>query len=102
TTGRGLWGRHCNDLASIAGEGDCGLSDEGNLRRRLADALATNWAAKARPSQRLPTGDWSIWLLMAGRGYGKSRVLSEVANHWAATGQYGRMAIVGPNFGGCA
>jgi phage terminase large subunit-like protein len=72
------------------------MSEEGNFRQRLADALAASWSAKARPSQRLPPGDWSIWLLMAGRGYGKSRVLSEVANHWASTGQYGRMAIVGP------
>jgi phage terminase large subunit-like protein len=70
------------------------MSDEGSFRSRLADALANSWQAKARPSQRLPEGDWSIWLLLAGRGFGKTRVLSEMANAWATTGQYQRLAII--------
>jgi phage terminase large subunit-like protein len=66
-----------------------------NFRQRLADALSTSWATKARPSQRLPEGDaWSIFLLMGGRGFGKTRVLSETANSWAASGLYHRQAIV--------
>jgi phage terminase large subunit-like protein len=64
------------------------------IRSRLADALATSWAAVARPSQRLPSGDWSIALYLSGRGWGKTRILSEAANQWASTGEYGRIAIV--------
>jgi phage terminase large subunit-like protein len=61
---------------------------------RLAAELTDGWLATARPSQLPPSGAWSIWLLMAGRGYGKTRVLSEMANRWASSGQYRRIAIV--------
>ena len=33
-------------------------------------------------------------MLLAGRGFGKSRVLSEMANYWAISGAYRRLAIV--------
>lgn len=52
---------------------------------RLASELTEGWAVKARPTQLPPEGDWSIWLLSAGRGFGKTRVLSEMANAWAAS-----------------
>jgi phage terminase large subunit-like protein len=65
-----------------------------NLAARLADALENSWQAKARPNQRPPPGDWSIWLLLAGRGFGKTRVLSEMCNSWATTGQCRRIALV--------
>lgn len=32
-----------------------------------------HWPFWARPNQLAPEGDWTIWLLMAGRGFGKSR-----------------------------
>lgn len=35
------------------------------------------WWWTARPEQLAPLGDWFIWLVMAGRGFGKSRVGSE-------------------------
>src|SRR5215469_2495934 len=70
------------------------------LRRQLADALANSWQAKARPNQ-LPPGEWSIWMLLAGRGFGKTRVLSEMANSWAASGQYKRIAIVAATASDC-
>lgn len=35
----------------------------------------------ARPEQLPPPGEWSIWLAMAGRGWGKTRVLSEFIRH---------------------
>jgi phage terminase large subunit-like protein len=67
------------------------------LAKRLADALSgESWAIKARPNQLLPMGDWwSVWLLCAGRGFGKSRVLSEECNAWAAVTPNGRAALVG-------
>jgi hypothetical protein len=39
---------------------------------RLKDALADNWRRKARPSQLPPPGDWAGWLVLSGRGWGKS------------------------------
>lgn len=35
------------------------------------------WEKKARIGQLPPKGDWDIWLLLAGRGYGKTRAASE-------------------------
>jgi phage terminase large subunit-like protein len=61
---------------------------------RLASELTEGWTTKARANQLPPLGDWSVWLLLAGRGFGKTRVLSEMANSWAASGQYKRMALV--------
>src|SRR2546430_2242964 len=54
-------------------------------RRRLietasADELAEvyyKWGDWARPSQLPPPGDWRIWLLLAGRGFGKTRAGAE-------------------------
>lgn len=37
----------------------------------------------ARPKQRPPDGDWRIWLIMAGRGFGKTRSIVEWATEQA-------------------
>lgn len=42
------------------------------------DALLHNWRFVARPNQLEPDGDWwTIWLLRAGRGFGKTRTGAE-------------------------
>ena len=47
--------------------------------RGLADTLrsaeAFDWRAQARANQLPPAGDWRIWLLLAGRGFGKALAL---------------------------
>jgi phage terminase large subunit-like protein len=58
-------------------------------RKRLAWA----WEAWARPEQLPPTGDWSIWLVKAGRGFGKTRMGSEWVRSVATPGA--RIALVG-------
>jgi len=35
------------------------------------------WAFRARPEQLAPAGDWRTWLVMAGRGWGKTRCGAE-------------------------
>lgn len=37
----------------------------------------------ARPNQLPPPGDWRYWLLLAGRGFGKTRTLGETVREWA-------------------
>jgi len=39
--------------------------------------LLYDWSFWGRPSQQEPRGDWSVWLALAGRGYGKTRMGSE-------------------------
>jgi phage terminase large subunit-like protein len=61
---------------------------------RLAEELEGGWRSIARPNQLPPPGNWAIWLLLAGRGYGKTRTLAEWANQQATSGHARRMAIV--------
>lgn len=42
-----------------------------------AEALEWEWEFWARPKQRIPEGDWNTWLILAGRGFGKTRVGAE-------------------------
>src|SRR5262249_43318804 len=52
--------------------------------------LAGNRATNQLP----PAGDWQVWLLLAGRGFGKTRTLAEWVCQQAASGQAGRIAVV--------
>jgi phage terminase large subunit-like protein len=62
---------------------------------QLVAALQTCWPAIARPNQLPPPGDWwQIWLLLAGRGYGKTRTLAEWVCQQVASGQASRIALV--------
>src|SRR5215472_10376699 len=36
-----------------------------------ANAFEYDWRYRARPEQLPPAGSWRVWLLMAGRGFGK-------------------------------
>src|SRR5215470_17045447 len=63
----------------------------------LAEALESSWSALARPNQLPPPGDWwQIWLLLAGRGFGKTRTLAEWVCAQVASGQASRIALVAP------
>lgn len=54
---------------------------------------------RARPAQRPPADpDWLVWLLLAGRGTGKTRSAAELVNHWARTEPGRLIGIVGPTF----
>lgn len=53
-----------------------------SLTDREPAAIIYNWDFWARPSQKLPPGDWRVWLIRAGRGFGKSRVGAETIRIW--------------------
>jgi phage terminase large subunit-like protein len=50
--------------------------------------LLYEWEFWARPNQIIPGGDWTTWLIMAGRGYGKTRVGAETCRIWARTNRF--------------
>lgn len=58
----------------------------------------------ALPHQRPPQGDWSTWVLMGGRGAGKTRAGSEWVRAMVegsrpmARGKVGRVALIGETF----
>jgi phage terminase large subunit-like protein len=47
------------------------------LTEAEAEDLLYDWAAYARTEQLAPPGDWQGWLIMAGRGFGKTRAGAE-------------------------
>ncbi|EJL21092.1 DNA-packaging protein [Novosphingobium sp. AP12] len=55
------------------------------------------WKHWARPSQVAPPGDWRVWLVMAGRGFGKTRCGAEWANAVAERNPYARIALIAAN-----
>ncbi|MXO94523.1 hypothetical protein GRI62_13040 [Erythrobacter arachoides] len=58
-------------------------------------ALRRYWQVWARPEQKPPPGDWSTWLVCAGRGFGKSRAGAEWVCQIAAADPDARIALVG-------
>ncbi len=58
-------------------------------------ALARDWRFWARPEQRAPEGNWRTWLVMAGRGFGKTRSGAEWVHEAARGNSKARIAIVG-------
>ena len=57
--------------------------------------LSKCWPLWARPSQLPPQGDWRIWLLLAGRGFGKTRAGAEWVRWLAESGRGRHIALVG-------
>jgi phage terminase large subunit-like protein len=39
----------------------------------------------ARAAQRLPEGGWAAWMMLTGRGWGKTKSAAEAVREWAAT-----------------
>lgn len=54
-----------------------------------------DWRFWARDKQVVPSWDWSSWLILAGRGFGKTRTGAETVRYWAETLPGIRIALVG-------
>jgi phage terminase large subunit-like protein len=57
--------------------------------------LLRSWRWIARPAQLPPEGDWSVWLILAGRGFGKTRAGAEWVTARAMARPGARIALVG-------
>lgn len=66
------------------------------LTEERAAALKWDWPFWARPEQLAPADvlGWTVWLVLAGRGFGKTRTGSEWVRASVATGNVGRVALV--------
>lgn len=58
-----------------------------------------NWKFWAREGQLPPPGDWDTWLILAGRGYGKTRAGAEWVRALAETDGRLRIALVAATMG---
>ncbi len=65
------------------------------LTEAQAEALLYDWRGfHARPAQIAPDGDWFIWLALAGRGFGKTRMGAEWVREQVEAGNATRIALV--------
>ncbi len=65
-----------------------------SLSQREAESLIYDWEVWARPKQLPPNWGWYVWLILCGRGGGKTRTGAELVNKWAHEG-YSPIALVG-------
>lgn len=71
-----------------------------SLPQTLLARLRYEWEFWARPNQLEPPGDWTTWLIMSGRGFGKTRVGAETIRKWVcgdtplSPGRCSRIALV--------
>jgi phage terminase large subunit-like protein len=62
-----------------------------------AALMIHNWSLLARPDQVPPEGnDWRVFLMLAGRGAGKTRAAAEWVRNEIESGRRRRIGIVGP------
>ncbi len=84
------------------GKNPLGLLD--GWSERDAEFVLTDWLEFARADQKPPEGDWLTWLLLGGRGAGKTRAGAEWVRGVAlgmppfADGPAGRIALVGETY----
>src|SRR5690349_5888828 len=67
-----------------------------SLPRDKALRLKYEWPYRARPQQLPPPGDWRVWLLLAGRGFGKTRTGAELVRTRVGAHVARRIALVAP------
>ena len=65
-----------------------------SLDQRERNAFDDDFANHANPGQLPPDGDWRYWLVMAGRGFGKTRAGAEWVRSVAERDASARIALV--------
>ena len=58
--------------------------EEAEILAEALEAEVYDWTAEARPNQLAPVGLWLVWLVLAGRGFGKTRCGAEWVKTQAA------------------
>jgi len=69
-----------------------------SLTDKQAGDCLYDWPVWARDKQISPGGKWFIWLLLSGRGFGKTRALTELVRKWAYEG-FTPIALIGQTKG---
>ncbi len=69
------------------------------MDQRQHRALRHHWRLWAHAGQLPPEGDWLGWLILAGRGFGKTRAGAEWVRQIAESDPQARIALVGASLG---
>ncbi|HWB50191.1 MAG TPA: terminase family protein [Stellaceae bacterium] len=68
----------------------------GSLSQHSLETINHDWDIWARDNQRPPEGQWRVWLLLAGRGFGKTRTGAEFVRARVAARKARHIALVAP------
>lgn len=79
-------------MPTLTANSSASLSERDALLLQIA---RYRWIRQARANQLPPFGEWRTWLVMAGRGFGKTRTGAEWVRSRVAAGS-GRIALVAP------
>lgn len=63
------------------------------LAAKFGHLLAKEWIFTGRPDQQPPQGDWRTWLVIGGRGSGKTRTGAEWVHGLASAGERSQLRI---------
>lgn len=72
------------------------LNKEKQRRENIKNKF--DWELLARPEQKIPSGNWFGWFIMAGRGFGKTRTGAETVKQFALSGQYKRICLLAETY----
>ena len=69
-----------------------------SLTDEEAEALLYDWQFNGRPKQLegIIDNNWFMWLILAGRGFGKTRTGAELVRHWVENCGKRRIGIISP------
>ena len=70
------------------------LSEFKKRQKEEGDNSFSSWKKLARADQLPPPGEWRVWLILAGRGFGKTRAGAETIKSWVSTRQAKRVALI--------
>lgn len=77
---------------------DAALWEKLTLPQQLTLGARAKWLSLARPNQLTPVGKWAVWLMLAGRGFGKTRAGAEDVVWYASRNPGSRTAIIAPTY----
>ncbi|MET1111652.1 MAG: terminase family protein [Allosphingosinicella sp.] len=90
--------------ARLAAEALEGLAEEEEIRLAVRSLTAeerlvldTDWPSWAHSGQMPPEDEWRVWVLLAGRGFGKTRAGAEWVSAFARANPDAAIALVGAN-----
>jgi phage terminase large subunit-like protein len=66
-----------------------------------ANDLRYRWRLWARPEQLMPPGEWRTWLIMSGRGFGKTRAMAEAMRELVMRKSKQTFALIAPTAADC-
>ena len=67
-----------------------------NFTEPELERLQFDWSFWGRPEQQPPEPPWNTWLILAGRGFGKTRTGAEWVKQQIEAGDVGRIAAIAP------